>query len=208
MSAASSQTSGLHRLLTYMKSDNFQWYALRVESKKEQKIKAWLQAQLPPVQGNEPQAQVFVPSEKAYEIRKGKKHIKEQSFLPGYIFIQADLQDGSLQDIMKNMPKSFGRIYGFLGASGYSLTNDPVALRQAEINKILGRIDEGSTLKEDADKGFVVGESVRVIAGPFNDFVGTVQDTTQDRSKLTVIVKVFGRSTPVELEYKHVTKVA
>ncbi|MEQ9231058.1 MAG: transcription termination/antitermination protein NusG, partial [Cyclobacteriaceae bacterium] len=146
--------------------------------------------------------QVLIPSEKVYEMRNGKKRIRERNFFPGYIMISADLSSGETTHLINSIPG----VIGFLSASGTSATKDPIPLRQAEVNRILGRVDEVEEQDEQLDTPFIIGESVKVMDGPFSGFTGTVEEVFEDRKKLNVTVKIFGRNTPVELNYIQVEK--
>ncbi len=154
---------------------------------------------------NDEVPQVLIPSEKVYEMRNGKKRVRERSFFPGYVLLQADFTNGEIQHALTNK-EIIPNVIGFLGATGAGTTKDPVALRPNEVNRILGKVDEAEEYEEKLDTPFIVGESVKVMDGPFSGFTGTVEEVFEDRKKLNVTVKIFGRNTPVELNYIQVEK--
>jgi transcriptional antiterminator NusG len=141
-------------------------------------------------------SQVLIPTEKVYQIRNGKKISKERSYFPGYIMIEA-LMIGEIPHILKNIPG----VIGFLGDKG-----TPIPLRLAEVNRILGKVDELSESDAEINIPFIVGESVKVVDGPFNSFTGTIEEINEEKKKLVVMVKIFGRKTPLELNYMQVEK--
>ena len=178
------------------------WYVVRAVSGQEKKVKAYLETEISRAGMDEAIPQVLIPSEKVYEMRNGKKRIRERNFFPGYVLISADLSSGETTHLINSIPG----VIGFLSASGTSTTKDPLPLRQNEVNRILGRVDEVEEQDEQLDTPFIVGESVKVMDGPFSGFTGTVEEVFEDRKKLNVTVKIFGRNTPVELNYIQVEK--
>lgn len=178
------------------------WYVVRAISGREKKVKGYLEQEITRNGIEELVPQVLIPSEKVYEMRNGKKRVRERNFFPGYIMIQADLTNGETQHIITNTPD----VIGFLGEGSTSSTKEPVPLRQNEVNRILGRVDESDEYEEKLDTPFIIGESVKVMDGPFSGFTGTVEEVFEDRKKLNVTVKIFGRNTPVELNYIQVEK--
>jgi transcription termination/antitermination protein NusG len=178
------------------------WYVLRVISGQEKKVKAHLENEVERSKLTEFVPQVLIPSEKVYEMRNGKKRVREKNFFPGYILLSADLTNGEAYHAVNNIPS----VIGFLGNNGTSSSKDPVALRQSEVNRILGKVDEIDEQDAKLDKPFIKGESVKVMDGPFSGFTGTVEEIFEDKKKLNVTVKIFGRNTPVELSYMQVEK--
>jgi transcriptional antiterminator NusG len=138
----------------------------------------------------------LIPTEKVYQIRNGKKISKERNYFPGYIMIEA-LMIGEVPHILKNIPS----VIGFLGDKG-----QPIPLRPTEVNRILGKVDELSESDAELNIPFIVGEAVKVIDGPFNSFTGTIEEINEEKKKLIVMVKIFGRKTPLELNYMQVEK--
>ena len=175
-----------------------QWYVVRAISGQEKKVKLYLESEIERLKLHDFVAQVLIPTEKVFEMRNGKKKIRERSFLPGYVLIEATL-DGEVMQAIRDVP-------GVIGFLGTEKGQQPVPLRPAEINKILGKVDEMNDMGEIPEDPFVIGEPVKVMAGPFNGFSGTVEEVDEDKKKLKVMVKIFGRNTPVELNYYQVEK--
>jgi transcriptional antiterminator NusG len=165
------------------------WYVLRVISGQEKKVKTYLENEIARAKLTEFIPQVLIPSEKVYEMRNGKKRVREKNFFPGYVLVSADLSNGEAYHAVNNIPG----VIGFLGSNGSHQTKDPVALRQSEVNRILGKVDEVDQFEEKLEK-------------PFISFTGTVEEIFEDKKKLNVTVKIFGRNTPVELSYMQVEK--
>jgi len=178
------------------------WYVLRVISGQEKKVKSYLETEIERSKLSDSIPQVLIPSEKVYEMRNGKKKIRERNFFPGYIIISADLAHPEAPHTVNNIPG----VIGFLGNNGASASKEPVALRQSEINRILGKVDENDEMEEKLEKPFMKGQSVKVMDGPFSGFTGSVEEIFEDKKKLNVMVKIFGRNTPVELSYLQVEK--
>ncbi|AQG82630.1 antitermination protein NusG [Spirosoma montaniterrae] len=179
------------------------WYVIRAVSGQEKKIKSYLDNEIIRQKLDEVVPQVLIPAEKVYEVRNGKKRVREKSFFPGYILISADLANNRALDMILNMPG----VLGFLGNSQVGTTSKmPVPLRQSEVNRILGKVDEEAQEVATPTVAFHRGENVKVIDGPFSSFIGSVEEVFDDRKKLNVVVKIFGRNTPVELSYAQVEK--
>jgi transcriptional antiterminator NusG len=172
------------------------WYVIRAISGNEKKVKQYLENEINRLNIKDYIAQVLIPTEKIYQIRNGKKVSKERNFFPGYILIEAVL-DGEIPHIIKNIPG----VLGFLGTKG-----EPNPLRQSEVNRILGKVDELSERGEEMSIPFIVGETVTVIDGPFNSFSGVIEEINEEKKKLKVMVKIFGRKTPLELGFMQVAK--
>lgn len=178
--------------------DSRRWYSLRVISGKERKIKERIELEINRSKWNDFVTQVLVPSEKVYKIRNGKKVILERNILPGYILIEADPTGftGEMVQAIANVPN----VIHFLGK------NNPIPMQQSEANRMLGKVDESQSLSEAMVEPFIVGETVKIIDGPFNEFVGDIQEVNEEKKKLKVIVKIFGRGTEVELNFMQVEK--
>ena len=175
------------------------WYVVRSISGKEKKVKEYLDVEITRLKLNDFIGQVLIPTEKVFQIRNGKKVSKEKSYLPGYVLVEAALV-GEVPHVIKSIPN----VIGFLGNEK---GGDPSPMRLSEVNRILGKVDELSESEEEMKIPFVVGESVKVIDGPFNGFDGTIEKINEEKRKLEVMVKIFGRKTPLELSYMQVEKV-
>ena len=173
------------------------WYVVRAISGKERKIKEMIELEINRMKLDRHLSQVLIPTEKIYQIKQGKKVSKDRNYFPGYVLIEADLK-GEVPHVIK----SVNGVIGFLG----NKTGDPVPLRQAEVNRILGKVDELEESDEEINIPFIVGESVKVVDGPFNSFTGIIEEVYKEKKKLKVMVKIFGRKTPLELNYMQVEK--
>jgi len=178
-------------------ADDKKWFVVRAISGKEKKIKQSIDAEIKRLKMGKFVSQVLIPTEKVFQIRAGKKVSKERNFFPGYILVEAVLS-GEVPHIIRNVPG----VLGFLGTK----TGDPIPLRLAEVNRILGKVDELAESSEKISVPFYVGDTVKIIDGPFNTFTGSVEEVNEDKKKLKVTVKIFGRKTPLELSYMQVEK--
>ena len=174
------------------------WYVLRAISGKEKKVKEYLESEFARGEMGQYVEQILIPTEKVFEMRNGKKKLRERSFLPGYILVECEMVP-ELIPSMRDVPN----VIGFLSESK---GGDPTPLRASEVNKILGKVDEMNEKGEMPEDPFIKGEPVKVMAGPFNGFTGVVDEVYEDRKKLKVVVKIFGRNTPIELNYFQVEK--
>jgi transcription termination/antitermination protein NusG len=180
-------------------SDNTKkWYVLRAIGGKEKKVKEYIENEIANGDLKDLVEQVLIPTEKVYQIRAGKKISKERSFFPGYVLIEASLV-GEVEHILRSVPN----VIGFLGDTK---GGDPVPMRPNEVNRILGKVDELAETDEELNIPFVLGETVKVIDGPFNGFNGTIEEINEEKKKLQVMVKIFGRKTPLELSFMQVEK--
>lgn len=175
------------------------WYVLRAIGGKEKKVKEYIESEVSRLNLQEYISQVLIPTEKVYQIRNGKKISKERNFFPGYVLVEAALV-GEIPHILKNIPN----VIGFLGQKPND--EEPTPLRMAEVNRILGKVDELAAGDEELNTPFYVGESVKVIDGPFNSFTGIIEEVNDEKKKLKVMVKIFGRKTPLELSFLQVEK--
>ena len=174
------------------------WYVVRAVSGKEKKVKEFLDLEIARHKIDDYVEQVLIPTEKVFQIRNGKKIMKERSYLPGYVLIEAALV-GEVSHVIKSIPN----VIGFLGTEK---GGDPVPMRMSEVNRILGKVDELSGTEEEMKIPYVVGESVKVIDGPFNNFSGVIDEINEEKKKLKVMVKIFGRKNLLELNYMQVSK--
>jgi transcriptional antiterminator NusG len=174
------------------------WYVLRAIGGKEKKAKEYIENEIARLNLQDYVSQVLIPTEKVYQIRNGKKISKERIYFPGYVLIEAALT-GEIPHILKNIT----HVIGFLGVRG---EEDPVPMRMSEVNRILGKVDELAETEEEISVSYYVGENVKVIDGPFNSFTGIIEEVNDEKKKLKVMVKIFGRKTPLELGFMQVEK--
>lgn len=174
------------------------WYVLRAVGGKEKKAKEYIENEVRRLNLGAYIFQVLIPTEKVYHVKNGKKVSTERVFYPGYILIEAILA-GEVVHILRNIPN----VAGFLGETK---GGSPVPLRMAEVNRILGHVDDLAESGEEIVTPFFVGEPVKVIDGPFNGFSGTIEEVNEEKKKLKVMVKIFGRKTPLELSFVQVEK--
>ncbi len=179
--------------------DNSKWFVLRVVSGKERKVKEHLDKEIRLSGWGGTILQVLCPFEKVFKVQNGKKVLREKISYPGYIMIEAS---DRMNDTMIQTITSVTGVIHFLGKE------NPTPLRRAEVNKMFGKMDEQSEIGVTLAEPYIMGETVKIIDGPFNDFNGTVEEVNEEKKKLKVIVKIFGRPTPVELSYMQVEKLA
>jgi transcription termination/antitermination protein NusG len=177
-------------------NENFKWYIIHAYSGFERKVRESLESRIQAFGLQNRIGRIMIPTEPVTELRNGKKYTIERVFLPGYVLVEMDL-DNDLWHVIKNTP----RVTGFLGTG-----DNPVALSEQEVSSILFR-SETSANKPSMKVKFDKGEQVRINEGPFANFTGTVDDVNEDRQTLKVMVSIFGRSTPVEIEFSKVDKV-
>lgn len=176
------------------------WYVLKTISGRELKIKTYIENEVEYHKLQDFVGQVVVPMEKVIQIRNGKKVQKEKVHYPGYVMIEASLE-GEVVHIIKSIP-------GVISFLSETKGGDPVPMRASEVNKMLGRVDELAVADENLiNIPYMVGETVKVIDGPFNGFNGTVEKINEDKRKLEVMVLIFGRKTPLELSFMQVEKI-
>jgi len=180
-----------------MVDQKLKWYVVRAVSGKEKKVKQYIDAEINRLGITHLVPQVLIPMEKYYQMRDGKKIAKERNFYPGYVLIEVAL-DSEIEHLIKGI----NSVIGFLGDK----EGNAIPLRQAEVNRILGKVDEMSEQAESINVPYYVGESVKVVDGPFNGFTGEIEEVNEEKKKLKVMVKVFGRKTPLELNYMQVEK--
>lgn len=180
-------------------TDVKKWYVVRAVSGQENKIKSYIESDIARLGLTDFVEEVLVPTEKVIQIRNGKKVNKERNYFPGYIMIKANLS-GEVPHIIR----SITNVIGFLGETK---GGEPVPLRKSEVNRMLGKVDELSVQTENVVIPFKIGETIKVIDGPFNGFNGSIEKVNEEKRKLEVMVKIFGRKTPLELSYMQVEKV-
>lgn len=175
------------------------WYVVRVVSGQENKIKSYIETEMSRLGFEDYVDDVLVPIEKVVQVRDGKKIHKERVYFPGYVMIKANLS-GEIPHVIRS-------VSGVIGFLGETKGGDPVPMRKSEVNRMLGKVDELAEKIESMNIPYSVGEVIKVIDGPFNGFNATIDEVNEDKRKLKVEVKIFGRKTPVELSYMQVEKV-
>ncbi|MCR4811179.1 MAG: transcription termination/antitermination protein NusG [Bacteroidales bacterium] len=180
-----------------MDKQSTKWYVVRAISGKEKKAKEYIEGEMSKRGWSEEVPQVLVPTEPVVSVRNGKKVIKERNSFPGYVLIEAVLRD-EIIPVIQNLPN----VLDFLRDVG----GKPIPMRQVEINRILGNMDEMMMSGDAVMERFVVGENVKVVDGPFSSFEGVVEEVNEEKKKLKVTVKIFGRKTPLELGFNQVEK--
>lgn len=174
-----------------MENEKAKWYVVRTFSGHENKVKSLIETELK--DNDDLRARIFdvlVPTEKVFEVKDGKKKTKKKNFFPGYILVHADL-DIRVKDFIINTPS----VMGFLGTP-----NNPVPLQPEEVKRIVGRITQGDET-ERTETVFRTGDFVKIIDGPFNNFSGIIQEVSEEKMKIKVMVSIFGRKTPVEIDF-------
>ena len=180
-----------------MAQSGMKWYVLRAVSGKEAKVKEYLEALMKKdkmLQQNV--SQILLPTEKYAQLRNGKRVVKEKLFLPGYVLVEANLQ-GEMAHTLRFIPN----VLGFLGG-----LDNPTPVKQSDINRILGTAEETVIRSEEVNVPYLVDEAVKVTDGPFSGFSGVIEEVNTEKRKLKVMVKIFGRKTPLELGYNQVEK--
>jgi transcriptional antiterminator NusG len=176
-----------------------QWYVLRAAGGREKKAKEYIENEIKRLKLQDYVSQVLIPTEKIYQVKNGKKVSKDRIYFPGYVLVEAALV-GEVEHVLRNIPN----VSGFLGETKGA---KPMPLRISEVNRILGRVDELLEVTgEENVTPFVVGEAVKVTDGPFNGFNGSIEEVNEDKKKLKVMVKIFGRKTLLELSFIQVEK--
>jgi transcriptional antiterminator NusG len=198
------ETTTIQQEVTMPEQDT-KWYVLRVVSGKERKVKEYLDKEVNRSGWSETIKQVFLPMEKVYKVQNGKKVMREKNYFPGYVMIE--VSDGKLSDDMVQHISSISNVMHFL-TDGKGSKGNIISLRKAEVNKMLGKVDEMNEGGMVMNEPFIIGETIKIIEGPFNDFNGTIEEVNDEKKKLKVTVKIFGRSTPVELNYMQVEKLS
>jgi len=176
--------------------EEFKWYVVRAISGQEKKVKAIIESELSLEGLAKYVPEILIPTQKVYEIKNGKKTSRDKSYFPGYILIHANLVGEVVPTI-----KAVNGVVGFLGQDG-----EPVPMRQSEVNRIFGQVDESNQEGESSINPYIVGEFVKVTDGPFTGFSGVIEEVNEEKKKLKVMVKIFGRKTPLELNYIQVEK--
>ena len=175
------------------------WYVLKTISGQENKIKAYIENEVQYLGFRKNIGQVLVPVEKVIQIRNGKKIQREKVYYPGYVILEA-LLEGEIIHIIKSIP-------GVINFLSEQKGGWPVPMRKSEISKILGKVDELSEIDADLNIPFAIGEKVKVTDGPFNGFDGTVEKINEEKRKISLSVLIFGRKTPLHLDFSQIERV-
>lgn len=181
-----------------MNMSELKWYVLKAVSGQESKVKSYIESEIKRLGYESFVTQVIIPVEKIAQIKNGKKVFKERPYYPGYLMVEANLM-GEIPHLIKNIP-------GVISFLSLTKGGDPVPMRQSEVNRMLGKIDELSEFNAEVDIPFEIGENIKVVDGPFNGFNAVIEKIHEDKKKLEVKVRIFGRETPLELGYLQVEK--
>ena len=174
------------------------WYVLRAIGGKEKKVKNYIENEIVRLNFEDFILQVVIPTERVFQVRNGKKISRERNYFPGYVFVEAILV-GEVPHILKRVPN----VISFLSETRGGV---PVPLRPSEVNRMLGTVDQLTESEEAITVPYFVGENVKVTDGPFNGFNGIIEEVQEEKKKLKVMVKIFGRRTPLELSFMQVEK--
>jgi transcriptional antiterminator NusG len=183
------------------------WYVLRVVSGKEKKIKEYLDKDIVRNGWTNIVKQVFLPMEKVYKVQNGKKVMREKNYFPGYVMMEVIDNKAPIADDIVMHISNISNVMHFL-TDGKGSKGNIISLRKSEVNKMLGKVDEMNDMGGSISEPFILGETIKIIEGPFNDFNGVIEEVNEEKKKLKVTVKIFGRSTPVELNYMQVEKLS
>ena len=173
------------------------WYVVKAIAGKEKKAKEYIENEVAHSGFEKYVSKVLIPTEKVFSVRNGKRVSKDRTLFPGYVLIEAALE-GEIMHAIRNVPN----VIGFLTQKD----GTPVPLQEDEVKRILGQVDELIDSEEELMEPFILGETVKIIDGPFNSFSGVIDEINLEKKKLMVIVKIFGRRTPVELSFVQVIK--
>ena len=183
------------------------WYVLRVVSGKEKKIKEYLDKDIVRNGWVNVIKQIFLPMEKVYKVQNGKKVMREKNYFPGYVMIEVIDNKAPIADDIVMHISNITNVMHFL-TDGKGSKGNIISLRKSEVNKMLGKVDEMNDMGGSISEPFILGETIKIIEGPFNDFNGVIEEVNEEKKKLKVTVKIFGRSTPVELNFMQVEKLS
>jgi transcriptional antiterminator NusG len=183
------------------------WYVLRVVSGKEKKIKEYLDKDIIRNGWTNVIKQVFLPMEKVYKVQNGKKVMREKNYFPGYVMMEVVDNKATIADDIVMHISNITNVMHFL-TDGKGSKGNIISLRKSEVNKMLGKVDEMNDMGGSISEPFILGETIKIIEGPFNDFNGVIEEVNEEKKNLKVTVKIFGRSTPVELNYMQVEKLS
>ncbi len=179
------------------------WYVVRVANGKEEKAKEYIEKEMEIRHLESYVSQVLIPTEKYFKLQGGKRVAAERKFFPGYVLIEANLE-GDIPHIISNVPLVAGFLSEKQGNNAFD--RKPIPMRDEEVARILGRVDELADKDAETITPFTVGEAVKITDGPFNGFDGTIEEILEDKKRIKVMVKIFGRKNLMELEFAQVSK--
>ncbi|MBQ9312749.1 MAG: transcription termination/antitermination factor NusG [Bacteroidales bacterium] len=182
------------------------WYVVKTIAGKERKAKEYIDNEVGRMGLTDFVSNVLIPTEKVYSFRNGKKVSKDKTLFPGYIFVEAALEshsknsnkEGEIIHIIRNIPN----VLDFVTEKD----GKPIPMQPSEVERMLGKVDESMGNNEELLEPFVIGEEIKIIEGPFKNFTGIIEELNDEKKKLKVVVKIFGRKTPVELSFIQVEK--
>ncbi len=188
-----------------MSGQTKKWYVVKAIAGKEKKAKEYIDNEIARLELTEFVSNVLIPTEKVYSVRNGKKVSKDRTLFPGYIFVEAALEAGSSKHkegeiihIIRNIPN----VLDFITEK----SGKPIPMKDVDVERMLGRVDASMGNGEELLEPFIVGETIKIIDGPFVNFTGVIEELNEEKKKLKVIVKILGRKTPVELSFMQVEK--
>ncbi len=176
-----------------------EWYVVRAIGGQETKVKNYIETEISREGLSDYVSKVIVPTEKVVQVRNGKKINRERVYFPGYVMIEANLA-GEVPHIIKS-------VSGVIGFLGETKGGEPIPMRKSEVNRMLGKVDELAINEENVAIPYNIGEVIKVTDGPFSGFDGVIENVNEEKRKLEVMVKIFGRKTPLELSYTQVEKI-
>ena len=184
--------------------ENTSWYVLRIISGKERKVKEFLEKEAIRNNWQNVVKQFFLPIEKVYKVHKGKKILKERNYFPGYLMVE--IFNNNFNDEVVHQISVVNNVMHFL-TDGKGSKGKIIALRKTEVNKMLGKADEMNIGEMKINEPFIIGESVKIIEGPFNGFIAVIEEIKDEKKKLVLSVKIFERTTPMEFSFFQVEKI-
>jgi transcriptional antiterminator NusG len=182
------------------------WFCIRTISGQEKKVKQYLDSEIKRLHLDHFIESILIPTEKVFEVRNGKKIPRERPYLPGYIFMKFSDVAFSGDVLIPEIVQAIKDVPGIVSFVGDNKGRHPVALREDEVARLLGKASELDEMGEVMENPFVVGETIKVIDGAFSGFSGTIEEINDEKKKLKVMVKIFGRNTPLELSYLQVER--
>lgn len=182
------------------------WFCIRTISGQEKKVKQYLDSEIKRLHLDHFIESILIPTEKVFEVRNGKKVTRERPYLPGYIFMKFSDVAFSGDVLIPEIVQAIKDVPGIVSFVGDNKGQHPVALREDEVARLMGKASELDEMGEVMENPFAVGETIKVIDGAFSGFSGTIEEVNDEKKKLKVMVKIFGRNTPLELSYLQVER--